>query len=47
MTAPEEETPADIEIANAEARREALAGEYVFSSDSADEIMEFLNRDDI
>lgn len=34
------------ELVNAEARREALEGEYVFSSSNVDELMEFLNSDD-
>lgn len=34
------------ELANAEARREALEGEFVFHSSSVDEIMEFLNGDE-
>lgn len=31
---------------NAEARREALEGEYIFSSSSVDELMRFLDKDD-
>lgn len=31
---------------NAEARREALEGEYIFSSSSIDELMKFLDKDD-
>ena len=34
------------ELINAEARREALEVESVFSSDSVDEVMDFLNSDD-
>ena len=34
------------EIINAEARREALEGEYAFSSSSVDELMEFLDSDE-
>lgn len=32
------------ELINEEARREAKAGEYVFSSDSVDDVMEYLNN---
>ncbi len=31
---------------NVEARREALEGEYIFSSSSIDELMKFLDKDD-
>lgn len=31
---------------NVEARREALEGEYIFSSSSVDELMRFLDKDD-
>ena len=33
-------------LANAEARREASEGEFVFHSSSVDEIMEFLNSNE-
>ena len=33
------------ELINAEARREALEGEFVFSSSSVEELMRFLNSD--